>query len=239
MDGSMNRDGFKRIERKYLFPAGHAEVIRTWLDHACAPDPRFPVSEVSSIYFDTPELFHFHESRNGEFLRTKVRLRWYTDLTAMASEAGVRCYLEVKAKQGALSGKRRTEVTIPASVLVDDPFSSERIGDLAAEVFGLGYRGAGMLLPILLIRYRRLRYLDLESHSNISMDTEIRCSMANDAVVQGSYPVWYDVGVLEIKGMNRDACDLLNPIGSYLTGAPFSKYVVGLQTLTQPLGRRA
>lgn len=238
MDGSMEQDRFKRVEQKYLFPAGYSEVIRTWLEHACVPDPRYPSSVVSSIYFDTPGLFHFHESRNGEFLRAKVRLRWYTDLTATETGAGVRCYLEVKTKQGALSEKRRSEVTIPAGVLLEDPFSNERILGLTARVFDLGYRAAGMLVPILLICYRRQRYLDVESDSALAADTEIRCTRANETVVQGMLPVYLDVGVLEVKGMNRRSGGVLNPIGSYLTKSPFSKYSISLESLLQPLGRR-
>jgi hypothetical protein len=238
MGGSINQDRFQRVEQKYLFPAGYTDVIRTWLEHACVPDPRYPSSVVSSIYFDTPELFHFHESRNGEFLRAKVRLRWYTDNAATEPGAGVRCYLEIKAKQGALSEKKRAEVTIPSRVLLDDLFSDEQILDLTARVFGLGYRAAGMLVPILLIQYRRQRYLDVESDSGIALDGEIRCTRANDAVVRATLPVCLDVGVLEIKGMNREACGVLKPIGSYLTKSPFSKYAVSLEFLMQPLGRR-
>ena len=238
----MNQDRFQRVEQKYLFPTGYTDVIRTWLEHACVPDPRYPSSVVSSIYFDTPELFHFHESRNGEFLRAKVRLRWYADPArdpaTVESGAGVRCYLEVKTKQGALSEKRRTEVTIPSRVLLDDLFSDERIPDLTSRVFDLGYRAAGMLVPVLLIQYRRRRYLDVESDSAIAEDTEIRCTRANDTVVQATLPVHLDVGVLEIKGMNRETCGVLNPIGSYLTKSPFSKYAISLETLMQPLGRR-
>ena len=238
MDGSMDQDRFQRVEQKYLFPAGYTDVIRTWLEHACVPDPRYPSSVVSSIYFDTPELFHFYESSNGEFLRAKVRLRWYSGNGATEPGAGVRCYLEIKTKEGALSEKKRTEVTIPSRVLLEDLFSGEQIPDLTARVFGLGYRAAGLLVPILLIQYRRQRYLDVESDSAIALDTQIRCTRANDAVVQATLPLCLDVGVLEIKGMNHGTCGVLKPIGSYLIKSPFSKYAVSLESLMQPLGRR-
>jgi len=238
----MKQDRFKRVEQKYLFPAGYTDVILAWLEHACVPDPGYPYSVVSSLYFDTPGLFHFHESRNGEFLRAKVRLRWYTEPAgaplSSEPEAGVRCYLEIKTKQGALSEKKRIEVTIPSQVLLEDLFSNEQILDLTGRVFDLGYRAAGMLVPILLIQYRRRRYLEAASDSGIAVDAEIRCTRANETVVQGMLPVHLDVGVLEIKGMNRGTCEMLNPIGSYLTKSPFSKYGISLESLMQPLGRR-
>jgi hypothetical protein len=238
----MKQDRFKRIEQKYLFPAGYTEVVRTWLEHACLPDPQYRSSTVSSIYFDTPQLFHFNESRNGEFLRAKVRLRWYADPTdsshSVAPHAEVRCFLEVKTKEGGLSKKQRTEVMMPTRILRDDPFSHDQILDLPARVFELNYRTFRPLVPILMIRYQRKRYLDVASDSGIATDTEIRCTRANEAVVQGLLPVHLDVGVLEIKGMNRGINEVLNPIGAYLTKSAFSKYGITLESLLQPIGRR-
>jgi hypothetical protein len=242
MNGSMNQDLTRRIEQKYLFPAGYTDVIRTWLEHACVPDPRHPSDVVSSIYFDTPGLFHFHESRNGEFLRAKIRLRWYGgsngDPVTIEPFAGVRCYLEVKFKQGVLSEKKRAEVAIPRQVLVGDPFFDSRILDLAERAYELGYRAAGILTPILLIRYQRRRYLDPGSDTVLSLDGEIRCTRVNDRVFQATPPVYLDVGVLEVKGMERQTGEILLPIGAYLRKSPFSKYVVSVESLMQPLGRR-
>ncbi len=234
----MKQDHFKRVEQKYLFPAGYKEMILAWLEHVCMPDPLYPSSAVSSLYYDTPGLFHFHESRNGEYLRAKVRLRWYADIHSSDPDAGVRCYLEVKRKQGALSGKQRTEVMIPSRVLVDDPFSNDQILDLPARVFDLEYQPSGMLVPVLIVQYRRHRYIDADSKSSIAVDAEIRCTRANETFVPGMPPVHFDAAVLEIKGMNRKTLHVLNPIGSYLTKSTFSKYGISLESLMQPLGRR-
>ena len=159
MDGSMYRDLPRRLEQKYLFPAGYNDVIRSWLEHACVPDPRYPSSLVSSIYFDTPELFHFHESRNGEFLRAKVRLRWYTDPSEdpdpAESVAGVRCYLEVKTKQGALTEKKRAEITIPRQVLGDAPFSHRQILELTERVFRPIQNIILKIIPIFIFQLRQ------------------------------------------------------------------------------------
>lgn len=242
MDRRMKQDRFKRVEQKYIFPAGYADMILAWLEHSSVPHPGYSSSVVSSIYFDTPGLFHFHESRNGNFARSKVRLRWYSEPAAdppsREAEDGVRCYLEIKTKQGALSEKRRTEVTIASRVLLDAPFSNEQFSDLTERALALGYRAAGILVPILMIQYRRRRFLDVESDSGMSVDSQICCTRANEAFLQGLLPVHLDVGVLEIKGRNRGTGELLNPIGSYLTKSPFSKYGISLETLGQPLGRR-
>jgi hypothetical protein len=241
MDGSTKQDRFFRIEQKYLFPAGYEEVLRSWLEHACVPDPLYPSDTVSSIYFDTPELSHYHESRNGEFLRSKVRLRWYADPEdanlRTNPDGEVRCFLEVKAKQGALSGKTRREVWIPLQDFCD-PFSAGRILELAAAVCELGYHPPGLLLPLLMVRYRRLRYLDIAGDGAIALDTDIRCTGVNQAVIQGSAPVQLSVGVLEAKRMSRQIPKVLEPITGYLRKSPFTKYGIALESLMQPLGRR-
>jgi hypothetical protein len=214
----MKQDYFKRIEQKYLFPAGYKQMILTWLEHVCMPDPLYPSGAVSSLYYDTPGLFHFHEGRNGEFMR---------------------CYLEIKRKQGVLSEKQRTEVIIPTRVLVEEPFSDEQILALPTRVFDLGYQASGVLVPVVMVHYHRRRYLDPASQASIAVDTEIRCTRANETFVHGVPPVHFDIGVMETKGMNRSIPGVLNPIGSYLTKQPFSKYGMSLESFMQPLGRRA
>jgi hypothetical protein len=234
----MKQGPFKRIEQKYLFPAGHKEMILAWLEHVCVPDPLYPSSDVSSLYYDTPGLVHYYESRNGEYLRTKVRLRWYADLRSSDPGAGVRCYLEIKSKQGAVSEKKRTAVTIAPRGLVDELFSNEQILDLPDGVYDLEYRASGMLVPVLLVQYRRHRYVDPDSQSGIAVDAEIRCTRANQTFIHGMPPVHFDVAVLETKGMNRGIPGVLNPIASYLRKSTFSKYGSAIESLMHPLGRR-
>jgi hypothetical protein len=236
----MNRDQFKRIEQKYLFPGGQKDIILAWLEHACLPDPQYPVSLVSSLYYDTPGLFHYQESKNGDFLRAKVRLRWYgqEDNGSVVPSVTARCYLEIKNKQGALSEKQRREVTIPRHILFDDPFSNDQILSLPVRVFALDQRVSGLLVPMLIVEYRRQRYIDADSRVSIALDSEIRCTRVNEAFVYGIPPVYFDVGILEAKGMNPVSYGVLDPIGSYLTKSPFSKYAISLETLMHPLGRR-
>jgi hypothetical protein len=127
---------------------------------------------------------------------------------------------------------------IPSNVLRDDPFASEQILDTPARAFELGFRLSGLMVPTLMIQYRRQRYRDIAGDSGIAIDTEIRCTGANEAVIQGLVPVHLDIGVLEVKGMSRRSREVLGPIGTYLTKSSFSKYRITLESLMQPLGRR-
>jgi hypothetical protein len=240
MDPNRKQDGFQRIEQKYLFPLASREMILSWLDHACIPDPSFPYSDVSTLYYDTPELAHFHEGSNGNFVRAKVRLRWYpkAELGGRDHDADVPGYLEIKTKQGALSGKQRFAVIIPRRSLIQDPFSDSWILELPTQVFELNFKPTNILVPVAQVQYRRRRYLDPGSQSGIAVDTEICCTRCNVNVISGMPPVHFPMGILESKGMNRTLPKALAPIGSCLAKSRFSKYGVSLQSLMQPLGRR-
>ena len=95
-----------------------------------------------------------------------------------------------------------------------------------------------MLVPVLLVQYRRHRYVDPDSQAGIAVDAEIRCTRANQTFIHGMPPVHFDVAVLETKRMNRGIPGVLNPIASYLRKSTFSKYGIGIESLMHPLGRR-
>ena len=65
------------FELKFTIDGRNVTAVRRWLSSICRPDPLFPRGVVNSIYFDTPELHHLREKINSDYLKTKVRLRWY------------------------------------------------------------------------------------------------------------------------------------------------------------------
>lgn len=233
----MSQNHSSHIEQKYLFPVGQKEMILDWLAHACLPDPGFDSGVVSTLYYDTPAFSHYQESSNGDFQKCKVRLRWYGDLPA-DRDSTVSCFLEIKRKQGAVCGKRRLELSVSSGRLAVDPFADEKIRELPGRVFELDYLSSAILVPVLLLRYHRHRYVDGENLSRIAVDTGICCTQANDAFFPGLPPVYLDVGVMEIKGMHGSLPSGLAPISPCLTRSKFSKYARCLEQLAQPLSRR-
>ena len=127
----------QRNEQKYVFINQHQDMLLEWLEHCCIPDPAYHTGTVSSIYYDTPALSLYDEKRNGDFLKCKVRLRWYGDLEKVAPEIGVSCYFETKQKFGALCGKERMELKISAKRLAGDPLFDEQIQNLPARTYNL------------------------------------------------------------------------------------------------------
>lgn len=217
-------------EHKYIFPAGYKDAVLDWLVSVFLPDPAYRFGLVSSLYYDTAALSLFREKRNGDYLKNKVRLRWYDD---------VKCFLEVKRKHGALCLKKRLELPALRSGLPDHLFSDEEIAELPSKLVSLDYLPEGILLPMALIRYERYRFVDPESGSRFALDGEIRCTGVNELFFPGTVPVQADAGVLEIKGKSGELPRALYPVSAYLTKSEFSKYARCLERVMEPRGRIA
>src|SRR5690606_22911495 len=67
-------------ELKFTVPVSSTAAVLAWLRGACTPDPKFPCGRVSRIYNDTPDPRSLREKLNSDYLKTKVRLRWYATL---------------------------------------------------------------------------------------------------------------------------------------------------------------
>jgi hypothetical protein len=251
----MPEDALQHVERKYLCTAGQSDVIFAWLEHACLRDPRFPRAVVSSIYFDTPDLAFYREKQNGDYVRAKVRLRWYEDDGGGEGAAGTNgaaapagggrppgvtgCFLEVKRKDGSVSRKIRLMLPPPPVLLDGEPLGDDGISALAARAGELGCSPPGLLVPVLLVRYRRRRYVDPRSLARLSLDTGIVCTHANPAFVPGSPPAHLAVTVLEVKGGDGAFGRCLEPLAGRLSPGSFSKYAACLESLLGEGARRS
>lgn len=234
----MTEDLFKSFEQKYLFIGQQKEMILDWLKHCYTRDPAFDIGTISTIYYDTPALSSYYEKRNSDYLKSKVRLRWYENLNSSDTDVDVTCYLEVKRKLGTVRQKERMEVVIPSKKLIDDPFSDQEISNLPSRVYELSCFPPGNLVPVLLIQYNRYRFMDSDGRSRIALDTDICCTRVNATYFPFVPPVNLGMGVLEIKGKQTELPNSLNPIKTYLTKSAFSKYAQCLEHLANPLELR-
>ncbi|MHC4706353.1 MAG: VTC domain-containing protein [Planctomycetota bacterium] len=227
------------IEQKFVFVNQEKGLILDWLEYCYIRDPNFPFGPISSVYYDTPSLYFYQEKRNSDYLKAKIRLRWYANLQASDPDFPVKCYLEAKRKYGAIRRKERVELLISSGRLAThDLFSDEEILDLSSRVYELGVFPPGTLVPILLIQYNRYRFIDPRSGSRIALDTDIQCMCANPQYFAGLPPISLGMGVLEIKGKHRKILNTLHPISDHLTKEAFSKYARCCEHLTQPFGQR-
>ena len=85
-------------ETKFVISNLRIEPVLRWLEHTCLPDPSFPLGVISSIYYDTRDWDFMREKINSDYLKTKIRLRWYGS-TAESSAEGL-AFAEVKCRIG-------------------------------------------------------------------------------------------------------------------------------------------
>jgi len=226
------------IEQKYVFIGHLSQIVLEWAEHICVHDPKYYRGSVSTLYFDTTSLDHYYEKRNSDYLKTKLRLRWYDDVDILDRGVMVRCYLEAKRKHGVSRTKERKEMLFSSGSLRDGLFSDAGIQNAPSRACELDYVPAGILVPILLVQYERHRFVEPRSGSRVAVDTNIRCTQVNPAFIPRLPPVFLDAGVLEVKGPHRELPGSFHAIGAHLTAEAFSKYTMCCEHLMQPLGRR-
>ncbi len=205
------------------------------LRRVCIPDPDFAAGRVSSIYYDTPDWQLLGEKRNSDYLKTKVRLRWYESLGEdSAPENG--SFLEVKLRVGCTRRKVRVASPFSAQQLrrknLSHPDLVQVLGLLAVE--GLPYEGR--LRPAFVVSYCRHRFFERSSGARISIDSNITAPRVNPQMLGSTQPCRLPETIVEIKGAD-DALPvgLRHLLALRIRRASFSKYYqcYGRLTATQ------
>ncbi len=226
------------IEQKYNYVKQETGFLLDWLEHILVRDPKYYFGTIFSIYYDTPGLNFYYEKRNSDYLKTKLRLRWYTDLNTVSPDEFITCFLELKQKTGTTRKKQRKKLILASENLKLNPFSQKEILDLPYISDDFNYHINDILVPMAIIQYKRYRFVDPLSGSRVSLDFDISCPAINTQFVHGNTPVHLDSGVLEVKGSGLHLPKLLNPIESYLKKEAFSKYAQCLEYVDNSVTRR-
>jgi hypothetical protein len=226
------------LEQKYMYAAWSREELAEWMTYALMPDPEQPEGVVNSVYFDTPGLALYGQKRASEYLKFKVRLRWYGDAEQAAAGSAIPCFLEVKRKVGCLRHKQRTATRLPRQLLAGKALDRPEIAELADLAIENRYPEYAPLVPMAHIRYRRRRYIDGATGARVALDWDIACLWFNDSFLPLEAPVRLDRGVLEVKGTMRHLLRSLDPVASLLHKSAFSKYAQCIEKLMNPVGVR-
>lgn len=223
------------VEQKYTF-ANHALTeLLDWAEYALDADARYPSGVINSLYYDTPDLLMYRQKRSSEYLKWKVRLRWYS---TSSRDDGVPCYLEVKRKAGSTRRKRRSTLHVPPDSLASGLFRCGIIAGAADQAQPNGYPEHSVMLPVAHIQYRRRRYIDPATGARIAVDWDISCPAVNTEVVPAEAPVWLPRGVLEVKAPLRHLPRSFDAVAFLLHKTSFSKYAQCLEQLMYPEGVR-
>jgi hypothetical protein len=95
-------------EIKYLVPASHAAALVAWTSSVCLRDGKYPPATVHTVYYDTPRLVLLGEKIGSDFLKTKVRVRWYAGRDGLPGDA-----LFAEASSASAASAARSAIDFP------------------------------------------------------------------------------------------------------------------------------
>lgn len=185
-------------ELKYVFSAGRVFHVRRWLEACCRTDPEFPAGTVCSIYYDTRDWKSLGEKIDSDYLKTKIRLRWYRDIQTGVPSPDT--FLEAKFKIGGRREKVRmktgkhgdwlSRVTLDNPELLNFPRLLWKEGVMTREPFYPAFR----------VDYKRLRFIEPVTGARLSLDYDICAPAVNCHMLPGIDPVQLSRAVFEMKG---------------------------------------
>lgn len=211
-------------ELKYTLPAGRAHLARRRLDTVCRRDPEFPAAIVWTIYYDTPALASLGEKINSDYLKRKIRVRWYADLDGRVSGPA---FVEAKLRIGTRRAKVRARLPYPAEELATWDLQDPRLLNLPLLLREGGVLHQQSWQPMMLIRYRRDRFIEPLTRSRVSLDSEISGEAVNPRFVSAPALSPLATAVLEVKGDGDELPVVLRPLLAMgLQKSSFSKFLV-------------
>jgi hypothetical protein len=200
---------------KYLVPVGRMPFVERWLAAICRPDAQHRGSLVWTVYYDTQERRSLREKLNSDYLKTKIRVRWYA--------SGADAFLELKRRVGDRRDKARITLPGAAPALAERPLDDAVWQDLLQRFGAGGVLIEGLWRPVLSLVYRRLRFVDRTSGARVSCDSAIRAAAVARRIAFQPAPL--PVGVIEVKGRSDELPTSLAPIVRFGgRAASFSKY---------------
>jgi len=227
---AMNLDVFQDSptfspERKFVAPSHRESLALSWLSHACNADPKYPVGTIHSIYFDTPDLSAYNEKQNGTFLKRKVRLRWY-GAPEHPGATRIPAYLEVKSKAGEGRRKSRLRLELDRALLERAPLSDAAFPALLRDgAPELREKIPAGLTPVVVVSYRRRRFVCPATGARVSLDSSIDAARSNESLLPVRGRVTIDKVVVEVKDSgSRDIFWLKTLYAAGFRKESFSKY---------------
>lgn len=215
-------------EIKYIIENHSANIISTWLQSRCWKDPDYPAGLVSSIYYDTPTWRFLREKINSDFLKQKIRVRWYSDIESAIPDG--KAFLEAKFKIGSRREKFRIPSDMDGRRLGNILLTSALLLKVLKPLLEKGVPVPGPVFPVFQINYRRLRFIEPVTGARINFDYDIHVPRVNYRMIPQSGLFHLNTAVFEFKGNTS----VLPPVLHQLTALgcrkeSFSKYMVCYQ----------
>ncbi len=211
-------------ELKFTLPAGHAHLARQRLEFVCRRDPEFPAAVVWTMYYDTPALISLGEKINSDYLKRKIRVRWYSAIDGRVSGPA---FVEAKLRLGTRRSKARVQLPYPADEIAHWDLQDPRLLRFPLLLREQGVLHQASWQPMILIRYRRDRFIEPLTHSRVSLDADISGPAANPRFISAPNQSPLATAVLEVKGGGDELPVALRPLLALgLHKTSFSKFLV-------------
>lgn len=168
-------------ETKFVFNNNISHLILQWLSCRCQPEPEFPAGIISSIYYDTKNWQFLREKINGDYLKTKVRIRWYSDIED--EEPGEYSYIEVKQKVGAIRKKIRMKTDISGKWVSQVDLHNEKLLDIPSFLRTKGVGIPRHIYPVFQISYKRWRFVEPMTGARVCVDFDISTPRVNESIL--------------------------------------------------------
>ncbi|MCB2215889.1 VTC domain-containing protein [Desulfofustis glycolicus] len=211
-------------ETKFTHSSYVTPGILRCLQLVCQPDDKYQKNVINSIYFDTHDYRFAMEKAASDYLKTKVRLRWYQDPSGAECEAG--CFLEIKQKIGSMRKKKRIHLELDTNRLPGAVFDTGILSPIRKTIRALEPElSIYDLTPQVLVSYTRYRFVDPVTASRIALDTEIKAKSSRSRFRRHAGEVWLKQSVLEVKGFHQELPRSLRAVlGMQVKKDSFSKY---------------
>ncbi|HWL54257.1 MAG TPA: VTC domain-containing protein [Chthoniobacteraceae bacterium] len=218
-------------ELKFPLPAARVPLVEQWLRTFCRPHPGFADTLISSIYYDTDDWRFLNEKVDSDYLKGKVRLRWYH---SRRGSAPVHAYIEAKLKEGGQRFKHRYETSLTAEEVDRLPLDSPRYREVLRCLEEQGLRGVSRLSPAYQITYRRLRFGHSFTPSIFCLDHAIEVPRVNHGRFRQVRAGYYPSAVFEQKGPLEELDPVVRGVRHFrLEKRSFSKYMAAYFWLTE------
>lgn len=192
----MNMQGLT-LERKFIALKGQENFALNWLSHMCLPDPKYPIGKLNTLYYDTFDLKFYREKINGDYLKTKVRLRWYDEIDNTPPK---KVFLEIKMRDG--SARKKVRKILPIDSIThkrpafEDVFFRKLIDEFSKDFHD---KIPFDLFPVINIKYERRRFFCPFSGARVCLDTNITTNWINMMILPGYDSSFIPFTVIEIK----------------------------------------
>lgn len=193
-----------RLERKFYIAPQKVESAYGLLRVLCRPDRAYPAEQINSLYFDTDGFDQYERSLAGDFIKNKVRLRWYG---AGAEQNMMQTiFVELKSREGFASTKQRLEMRVPVKKLYPAYIREGIVPKtlLCDTLARFGYFPLEPIYPIVRISYWRYRFREILTGISLALDCRIRSTMAVNNAGNGERELELSGAVLEIKGKSME-----------------------------------